>query len=118
MVEWGSHPHHPTREPNVHSRGSKQNEQKAAPERVQGAALQVICHLHWWKDLGSATSPNTKLGATQGDLMDTLDRREVIRKLEELEQMANSVVINLTETSARGLAGEIRTYLEKLKGIK
>lgn len=50
--------------------------------------------------------------------MDTLDRREVIRKLEELEQMANSVVINLTETSARGLAGEIRTYLEKLKGIK
>ena len=50
--------------------------------------------------------------------MKELNRQEVITKLEQLEQLANSLVAEPTETLARTLAGEIQTYLEKIKGIK
>ena len=50
--------------------------------------------------------------------MNDLNRQEVIVKLQEFELLANRLVTEHSETLARTLAGEIQTYLEKIKGIK
>jgi hypothetical protein len=50
--------------------------------------------------------------------MNDLKRADVIKKLEWLEQLANTLVSNPSQSIIITLAGEIRTYIEELKGVR